>query len=138
MRQLFSFALVWLLACGSVLAADSGHPNILWITSEDHGPEMGCYGDSFATTPHVDALASKGMLFKLGWSCAPVCAAAGSAPGAAPASSNAARSCGSAPRCRAHRECPPCCLEKPGAEGDPGCDRCLGVALVPLRGVGGA
>ncbi|MEC9002900.1 MAG: sulfatase, partial [Planctomycetota bacterium] len=76
MRQLFSFALVWLLACGSVLAADSGHPNILWITSEDHGPEMGCYGDSFATTPHVDALASKGMLFKLGWSCAPVCAPA--------------------------------------------------------------
>jgi len=76
MRQLFSFALVWLLACGSLLAADSGHPNILWITSEDHGPEMGCYGDSFATTPHVDALASKGMLFKLGWSCAPVCAPA--------------------------------------------------------------
>jgi uncharacterized sulfatase len=52
------------------------HPNILWITSEDHGPEMGCYGDDFATTPHVDGLAKKGMLFELAWSTAPVCAPA--------------------------------------------------------------
>lgn len=51
-------------------------PNILWITSEDHGPEMGCYGDEFATTPNVDALAKRGMLFKMAWSCAPVCAPA--------------------------------------------------------------
>mgnify|MGYP001209804372 CR=1 FL=1 len=52
------------------------HPNILWITSEDHGPEMGCYGDKLAATANVDALAKKGMLFKLAWSCAPVCAPA--------------------------------------------------------------
>ena len=51
-------------------------PNILWLSSEDHGPHMGCYGDSYASTPHVDALASKGMLFKHAWSCGPVCAAA--------------------------------------------------------------
>ncbi len=54
----------------------SDRPNILWITSEDHGPHMGCYGDAFATTPHVDALAKKGMLFKHAWSNAPVCSAA--------------------------------------------------------------
>lgn len=76
MRQCFSVAWVLLLTSTLAQAADSQHPNILWITSEDHGPEMGCYGDSFATTPHVDALAKKGMLFKLGWSCAPVCAPA--------------------------------------------------------------
>ena len=51
-------------------------PNILWLTSEDHGPHMGCYGDTYADTPNVDALAAKGMLFKHAWSCAPVCAAA--------------------------------------------------------------
>lgn len=51
-------------------------PNILWLTSEDHGPEMGCYGDELAVTPNVDALAKKGMLFDLAWSCAPVCAPA--------------------------------------------------------------
>ena len=55
-------------------AAD--RPNILWLTSEDHGPQMGCYGDAVARTPNVDALAAKGMLFKRAWSNAPVCAAA--------------------------------------------------------------
>lgn len=51
-------------------------PNILWLTSEDHGPEMGCYGDPLARTPHVDALAAKGMLFTIAWSNHPVCAPA--------------------------------------------------------------
>ena len=51
-------------------------PNILWITSEDHGPHMGCYGDTFATTPNVDKLAAKGMIYAHAWSCAPVCAPA--------------------------------------------------------------
>ncbi len=58
----------------SAFSADK--PNILWLTSEDHGPHMGCYGDTFADTPVVDALAAKGMLFKHCWSNAPVCAAA--------------------------------------------------------------
>lgn len=58
----------------SVWAAD--HPNILWLTSEDHGPEMGCYGDKLAMTPNVDSLAAKGMIFKRAWSVAPVCAPA--------------------------------------------------------------
>ena len=57
-----------------VSAADQ--PNILWVTSEDHGPEMGCYGDKLARTPNVDALAAKGMIFKHAWSVAPVCAPA--------------------------------------------------------------
>ena len=57
-------------------AVGNERPNVLWITSEDHGPEMGCYGDKFATTPNVDALAKTGMLFELAWSCAPVCAPA--------------------------------------------------------------
>jgi len=51
-------------------------PNILWLTSEDHGPHMGCYGDRYATTPNVDALAAKGMLYTRAWSNAPVCAPA--------------------------------------------------------------
>lgn len=57
-------------------ASAADRPNILWLTSEDHGPHMGCYGDSYATTPNVDALAARGMLFKHCWSNAPVCAAA--------------------------------------------------------------
>src|SRR5690349_2921449 len=57
-----------------VSAADK--PNILWLTSEDHSPTMGCYGDKLARTPNVDALAAKGMIFLHAWSCFPVCAPA--------------------------------------------------------------
>ena len=51
-------------------------PNILWLTSEDHGQQMGCYGDPLARTPNVDALAAKGMIFRHAWSNHPVCAPA--------------------------------------------------------------
>jgi arylsulfatase A-like enzyme len=65
---------LFLLPVASLLAAD--RPNILWLTSEDHGPEMGCYGDTLARTPNIDALAAKGMIFKRAWSVHPVCAPA--------------------------------------------------------------
>jgi arylsulfatase A-like enzyme len=51
-------------------------PNILWITSEDIGPELGCYGDKYAVTPNIDKLASIGMRYRVAWSNAPVCAPA--------------------------------------------------------------
>jgi len=74
LKMLLPALLLALFVCQDAVAAE--HPNILWITSEDHGPEMGCYGDKLANTPSVDALAKRGMLFKLAWSCAPVCAPA--------------------------------------------------------------
>jgi len=57
-------------------AQNRPRPNILWITSEDNGPHLGCYGDSYATTPHLDRLAGKGMIYLNAWSNAPVCAPA--------------------------------------------------------------
>ncbi|MSR66156.1 MAG: sulfatase [Pedosphaera sp.] len=51
-------------------------PNILWITSEDHGPHLGSYGDTFATTPNLDRLAARGLSYTRCWSGAPVCAPA--------------------------------------------------------------
>ncbi len=51
-------------------------PNILWITSEDNGPFLGCYGDPLATTPNLDRLASEGILYENAYSTAPVCAPA--------------------------------------------------------------
>jgi arylsulfatase A-like enzyme len=51
-------------------------PNILWITSEDNSPFLGCYGDSFATTPNLDKLASEGVLYTHAYANAPVCAPA--------------------------------------------------------------
>lgn len=58
-------------------AASAGDlPNILWVTSEDNGPELGCYGDTYATTPNIDALSERGMRYSACWSNAPVCAPA--------------------------------------------------------------
>lgn len=51
-------------------------PNILWLTSEDNGPQLGCYGDKYATTPNLDALAARGLRYNKAWSNAPVCAPA--------------------------------------------------------------
>ena len=60
----------------TVAARAAENPNILWLTSEDHGQQMGCYGDTLARTPNVDALAAKGMVFRHAWSNHPVCAPA--------------------------------------------------------------
>jgi len=65
-----------LCAGHALIAAEPARPNIVWITSEDHGPQLGCYGDTFATTPNVDRLAARGMIYRHVWSCAPVCAPA--------------------------------------------------------------
>ncbi|MDR1172412.1 MAG: sulfatase-like hydrolase/transferase [Bacteroidales bacterium] len=49
-------------------------PNILWITTEDNSPFLGCYGDSFATSPNLDKLASQGFLYTHAYANAPVSA----------------------------------------------------------------
>ncbi len=54
----------------------SERPNILWITSEDTSPFLGCYGDKFATTPNLDKLATEGVLYENAYATAPVCAPA--------------------------------------------------------------
>lgn len=66
------------LAVGFAVAAEAAakKPNILWITCEDTGPDLGCYGDAYAVTPNLDALAARGMRYRLAWSTAPVCAPA--------------------------------------------------------------
>lgn len=75
MKLRFTLALLAVsLVAFAARAAD--RPNILWLTSEDHGPHLGCYGDSVAWTPNVDALARQGMRFKRVWSNSPCCAPA--------------------------------------------------------------
>ena len=63
-----------LLIAPFVLAAVK--PNVLWVVSEDHGPHLGCYGDDYATTPHIDAFAEKALRYTKASSNAPVCAVA--------------------------------------------------------------
>jgi len=59
-----------------VWAQSADRPNILWVTSEDNGPALGCYGDAFADTPNIDSIAAKGMIYERAWSAVPVCAPA--------------------------------------------------------------
>lgn len=79
-RPLLVLGSLVFLASGTVQAEDHGapvdRPNILWLTAEDHGPHLGCYGDAYATTPHLDALAARSLLYTRASSTAPVCAAA--------------------------------------------------------------
>jgi len=73
----FLFLALLTAACLSTLSAEAAdRPNILWITSEDNGPELGCYGDEYADTPNIDRLAKQGMRYNYCWSNAPVCAPA--------------------------------------------------------------
>lgn len=51
-------------------------PNILWITSEDNSPLLGCYGDEQAYTPNLDRLAAQGIRYRNAFANAPVCSAA--------------------------------------------------------------
>jgi len=48
-------------------------PNILWITTEDLSPHLGCYGDSYAYTPNLDRMAAEGVRYDNAYATAPVC-----------------------------------------------------------------
>ncbi len=68
-------SILLLASCGDSKQT-SFPPNILWITCEDISPFIGCYGDSLATTPHLDKLAKEGVRFTSFFANAPVCAPA--------------------------------------------------------------
>ena len=58
----------------SVAAAQAADlPNVLWLTSEDNGPHLGCYGDKTAITPNMDRLAKRGTLFNRAYCQQAVC-----------------------------------------------------------------
>lgn len=54
-------------------------PNILWIIAEDMGPHLGVYGTPEARTPHLDALARRGMRFANTFTTGAVCSTSRSA-----------------------------------------------------------
>lgn len=71
-------------ACASVLSASQvfanqtdkkRRPNIVLFVADDLGMQVGCYGDSYARTPHLDELAGQGVRFETAYvtqsSCSP-------------------------------------------------------------------
>jgi uncharacterized sulfatase len=77
-RRISQFVLA--AAAGVLLFVSQGVgaelPSVLWITNEDMGPNLGCYGDQFAMTPNLDALAARSLRYTNASSNAPVCAPA--------------------------------------------------------------
>ncbi|NCX71670.1 MAG: arylsulfatase, partial [Rhodobacteraceae bacterium] len=49
-------------------------PNIIFVLADDLGwAELGCYGNTFHETPHLDQLAKEGVRFTHAYAAAPVC-----------------------------------------------------------------
>jgi N-sulfoglucosamine sulfohydrolase len=61
--------------------ADSGlgPPNVLWLITEDMGPDLGCYGTAQVATPNLDRLASQGVRYTHAYTTSPVCSTSRSA-----------------------------------------------------------
>lgn len=74
MKKQFLVLFTLLLAFVKTYGQKQDRPNILWIVSEDNSPFLGCYGDTFATTPNLDNFAKQGILYKNAFATAPVCA----------------------------------------------------------------
>jgi N-sulfoglucosamine sulfohydrolase len=49
-------------------------PNILWISTEDISPHLGCWGEKFAITPNMDKFAAEGIRYSRAFTVHGVCA----------------------------------------------------------------
>lgn len=76
-KSLFAASSFLIFGCNSDKSENKlPSPNILWITAEDIGPAFGCFGDEDATTPNIDQLAEKGIVYTNVYATAPICAPA--------------------------------------------------------------
>lgn len=58
------FAALLVASLPALAAAEAKRPNVLMIAIDDLRPSIGCYGDPNAKTPHMDALAARGLRFE--------------------------------------------------------------------------
>ena len=49
-------------------------PNVLWISTEDISPDLGCYGDAYADSPNIDKFAAGATRYDYAFTNAGVCA----------------------------------------------------------------
>src|SRR5690606_32587958 len=59
---------------GQGIQKKRNQPNIILMVVDDLGyGELGCYGNDFNETPHLDELATEGVRFTDAYAAAPVC-----------------------------------------------------------------
>ncbi|MCA9259736.1 MAG: sulfatase, partial [Planctomycetales bacterium] len=74
---LFAIACTATFACGDASCGDAPRrPNVVWINCEDLDDALGCYGDAYASTPRLDALARESVLYRQAIANAPICSPA--------------------------------------------------------------
>lgn len=79
MRYTLLCALAFAAGCSAGpqdAAAPAAPPNVLWITAEDMSSWLGCWGDPYARTPHLDRLAKESVRYVNAFATAPVCSPA--------------------------------------------------------------
>ncbi len=74
--HLIALVVLFSVASGVTSAADKSRPpNIVLILMDDMGwRDVGFMGNKFVETPHIDALAKRGVVFTQSYSSAPNCA----------------------------------------------------------------
>ena len=73
---LVAFLTVSTFAQAAMASEPAERPNILWLSTEDIGPQLGCYGHEVVKTPNIDAFAKRSLTYDVAWSNYPVCAPA--------------------------------------------------------------
>ena len=63
LKSVFGIGVASLLSINATAQQTTKRQNILWISTEDMSPHLGCYGDKVAKTPNIDRLASQGVRF---------------------------------------------------------------------------
>lgn len=77
MRRVAVFATLLVPVPAGFAAGNPDRPNILWLTFEDtSATNFGCYGNKDVSTPVVDDLARRGILFERPCSVSPYCSPA--------------------------------------------------------------
>lgn len=73
LRLVLAFAFAG-LSVSAAYSSEKAPPNVVFIISDDLSAEsLGCYGNDQCQTPHIDALAEKGVRFTRAYCQYPVC-----------------------------------------------------------------